>query len=106
MSETPEGLQNPDPADLVRLATWTMPFGRYKGQTLIDLPEPYVVWFSNNGYPKGKLGHLMRQLYDIKANGLEPVVKEAARRVLGNSADQNEERWEEDGGDPGAACQP
>ena len=48
-----------------------MPFGRYKGTVLIDLPEPYVVWFYNQGLPQGELGRLMAELYEIKLNGLE-----------------------------------
>ena len=48
-----------------------MPFGKYKGYALIDLPEPYVVWFHNEGFPNGELGRLLAQLYEIKVNGLE-----------------------------------
>lgn len=51
-----------------------MPFGRYKGTRLIDLPEPYVVWFRNRGYPRGRLGELLATLYEIKTNGLEPLL--------------------------------
>lgn len=51
-----------------------MPFGRYEGRLLVDLPEPYVVWFHKNGYPKGTLGSLLRDLYEIKVNGLEPLL--------------------------------
>jgi uncharacterized protein (DUF3820 family) len=58
--------------DLLReLASSRMPFGRYKGRLLIDLPEPYVVWFAGKGFPRGRLGMLMRSLYEIKVNGLE-----------------------------------
>jgi uncharacterized protein (DUF3820 family) len=63
-----------NPEDLTRLANWQMPFGKYKGTVLVDLPEPYVVWFVNHGVPKGKLGELMRTLYVIKANGLEDLL--------------------------------
>jgi len=63
-----------NPEDLVRLANWRMPFGKYKGTVLVDLPEPYVVWFFNKGLPKGKLGELMQTLYVIKVNGLEPLL--------------------------------
>ncbi|MBI2520818.1 MAG: DUF3820 family protein [Bdellovibrio sp.] len=59
------------PEDLIKLATMPMPFGRYKGQLLIDLPEPYVIWFYNQGLPKSELGRLLAQLYEIKVNGLE-----------------------------------
>jgi uncharacterized protein (DUF3820 family) len=48
-----------------------MPFGRYAGRLLIDLPEPYVVWFAREGFPEGKLGDQLRAVYEIKVNGLE-----------------------------------
>ena len=56
---------------LIELAEMRMPFGKYKGCRLIDLPEPYVVWFSQNGFPRGKLGEMLSIVYEIKANGLE-----------------------------------
>ncbi|WP_053335868.1 DUF3820 family protein [Bacteriovorax sp. DB6_IX] len=52
-----------------------MPFGKYSGRALIDLPEHYVVWFYNKGLPKGELGELMGWLYEIKLNGLESLVR-------------------------------
>ena len=55
-----------------------MPFGRFKGRPLIDLPEPYVVWFHNQGFPKGHLGELLGLLYEIKVNGLESLVRPLA----------------------------
>ncbi len=61
----------PDPAILLELAQMKMPFGKYKGRKLIDLPEPYVVWFSQKGFPNGKLGDMLRTVYEIKVNGLE-----------------------------------
>ena len=48
-----------------------MPFGKYSGRLLIDLPEPYVVWFAQQGFPKGKLGEQLATIYEIKVNGLE-----------------------------------
>ena len=60
--------------DLEKLATTTMPFGKHRGVTLIDLPEPYVVWFYTKGLPEGKLGELLGLLYEIKLNGLESLV--------------------------------
>jgi uncharacterized protein (DUF3820 family) len=60
--------------ELQLLASTTMPFGKYKGTPLIDLPETYVVWFHGQGFPEGKLGHLLGLLYEIKLNGLEHLV--------------------------------
>ena len=60
---------------LLELATVEMPFGRYKGRVLCDLPEPYLVWFHRNGFPAGKLGRLLAALYEIKLNGLEYLIK-------------------------------
>ncbi|MBI5443066.1 MAG: DUF3820 family protein [Deltaproteobacteria bacterium] len=48
-----------------------MPFGKYAGRRLVDLPEPYLVWFAQQGFPKGKLGRLLELAYEIKLNGLE-----------------------------------
>ena len=61
----------PDQELLVELARTRMPFGRYRGLLLIDLPEPYVVWFRRQGFPRGRLGDLFGLLYEVKANGLE-----------------------------------
>jgi uncharacterized protein (DUF3820 family) len=60
--------------DLQKLATKVMPFGKYQGTLLIDLPETYVVWFYNKGLPEGELGTLLGLLYEIKLNGLEHLV--------------------------------
>ena len=56
---------------LLKFATVKMPFGKYAGRLLIDLPEPYVVWFKQKGFPKGQLGEMLGLLYEIKVNGLE-----------------------------------
>jgi uncharacterized protein (DUF3820 family) len=53
-----------------------MPFGKYKGVRLVDLPEPYLVWFSRKGFPEGKLGEMLQTVYGIKLNGLEYLFKE------------------------------
>ncbi|OFZ22960.1 MAG: hypothetical protein A2202_01640 [Bdellovibrionales bacterium RIFOXYA1_FULL_36_14] len=57
--------------ELNQLAKMQMPFGKYKGTPLIDLPESYVIWFYQKGLPNGKLGSLLGLLYEIKVNGLE-----------------------------------
>ena len=80
----------PDSQKLLELANYRMPFGKYKGQRLIDLPEPYVVWFSRQGFPKGKLGRLLEEVYCIKANGLEHLfdpLRDSPRRGSTGSAD-------------------
>ena len=64
----------PDPQLLVEIARTRMPFGRYEGRLLIDLPEPYVVWFANRGFPAGRLGLQLATLYEIKRNGLEKLI--------------------------------
>jgi len=61
----------PDPHILLELANTKMPYGKYAGRFLIDLPEPYLVWFYQQGFPKGKLGEQLQFLYEIKLNGLE-----------------------------------
>ena len=65
----------PDPAVLVKLAKTQMPFGKYKGRLLIDLPRPYVIWFAKKGFPEGELGQMLKILYEVKSNGLEYLFK-------------------------------
>ena len=67
--------QSPQAEQLLKLARYRMPFGKYQGQLLIDLPEPYVVWFGKQGFPKGELGVMLGLLYEIKLNGLEYLFK-------------------------------
>ena len=73
MNEKNESI--PDAAVLLKLAKMRMPFGKYKDRRLIDLPEPYVVWFSQKGFPTGELGDMLRMVYEIKINGLEYLFK-------------------------------
>jgi len=65
----------PDKKALIELAHYKMPFGKYKGQYLVDIPEYYYTWFGQRGFPKGKLGTMMQQMHDIKVNGLEEIIK-------------------------------
>ncbi len=51
-----------------------MPFGKYKGSNLINIPEPYLVWFAREGFPESKLGELLQLTLEIKINGLEKLV--------------------------------
>ena len=64
-----------DHQELIELVNFEMPFGRFKGRKLIDLPEPYVVWFKNEGFPIGKLGTRLAIMYEIKLNGLEAMLR-------------------------------
>lgn len=64
-----------NPKILIELANTTMPYGRYQGVRLCDLPEPYVVWYHTKGFPKGHLGDLLGTLYEIKVNGLEHLLE-------------------------------
>lgn len=61
--------------EVIAAAGLRMPFGKFEGTRLIDLPEPYVVWFKQQGFPKGKLGQQMALIYEIKANGLEKLIR-------------------------------
>ncbi|HQJ75974.1 MAG TPA: DUF3820 family protein [Bacteroidota bacterium] len=60
---------------LKKIVTTKMPYGKFKGKLLCDLPEPYLVWYHNKGFPKGELGMLLNTLYEIKLNGLEYLLK-------------------------------
>lgn len=60
---------------LIKLAHTKMPFGKYKGRYLIDLPEFYVVWYHQKGFPKGELGQQLQLVYELKLNGLEHLVR-------------------------------
>lgn len=62
-----------DPTLLLELAEARMPYGKYKGRRLLDLPEPYVVWLGQKGFPEGKLGRQLGVVYEIKVNGLESL---------------------------------
>jgi uncharacterized protein len=62
---------SPDPQLLLELVKMQMPFGRYKGTVLCNLPVTYLEWFSRKGFPDGKLGMLLQTMYEIKSNGLE-----------------------------------
>lgn len=64
-----------EPQMLVDLVRIRMPYGKYKNRVLCDLPEPYLVWFHQNGFPPGKIGVLLSALYEIKLNGLEYLLK-------------------------------
>ncbi len=66
--------------ELIELANARMPFGKYDGKLLIELPENYLVWYQSKGFPKGKLGNQLAQMMEIKLNGLEKLIYPLVRR--------------------------
>lgn len=58
------------PEDLQRLVSMTMPFGKYKGRLLADLPGNYLNWFAREGFPPGEIGRLLALMQEIDHNGL------------------------------------
>lgn len=67
--------EKPDSEILLQLLTMEMPFGKYKGTLLCDLPVAYLEWFQRKGFPNGKLGVLLATIYEIKLNGLDKLLK-------------------------------
>lgn len=65
----------PDGTLLIELVRMRMPFGKYKGTILCNLPVSYLEWFAKKGFPQGKLGMLLATIYEIKINGLEDLLK-------------------------------
>lgn len=65
----------PDSEVLLTIVRMSMPFGKYKGTTLCNLPVSYLEWFAEEGFPQGKLGLLMATVYEIKINGLDYLLK-------------------------------
>ncbi|MCC2615234.1 DUF3820 family protein [Aestuariibacter halophilus] len=64
-----------DPQQLKQAVNATMPFGKYAGRRLLELPEPYLVWFHQQGFPGGLLGEQLALMYEIKCNGLEGMLR-------------------------------
>tara|TARA_R110000868_G_C10931908_1_gene766443 strand:+ start:1204 stop:1416 length:213 start_codon:yes stop_codon:yes gene_type:complete len=63
-----------DNALLIEAINQTMPFGKYAGRKLLHLPEPYLVWFQQKGFPPNKLGQQLALMYEVKLNGLESLL--------------------------------
>jgi len=68
-----------DNKDLLEAINQVMPYGKYKGQQLLDLPEPYLVWYHSKGFPQGKLGAQLALIYEVKLNGLEGMLRRFQR---------------------------
>mgnify|MGYP001163660879 FL=1 len=68
------------PEDLERLVTQTMPYGKYKGRLIADLPGNYLNWFARVGFPPGSLGQLLELMHEIDHNGLSALLEPLRRR--------------------------
>ncbi len=68
-------MNNANREELVKLANTIMPFGKFKGSLLVNLPEPYLVWMNKNGFPESKIGKQLQLMYEIKVNGLESLLR-------------------------------
>ena len=67
--------KSPDSDILKKLVTEKMPYGKFKGVKIINIPEFYLVWHHRQGFPKGKLGILLSTMYEIRLNGLEYLLE-------------------------------
>ena len=70
----PPDMQAKARVDMEKLAAMTIPFGKCKGRRVIDLPEEYLLWFKQKGFPKGELGRIMQLALELKINGLEGLI--------------------------------
>ena len=75
-------MQDATKVALIELALYKMPFGKYKDEYLVDIPEYYFTWFKQKGFPQGKLGFMMRQMHEIKINGLEALIHTIKKQHL------------------------
>jgi len=65
----------PDPTLVLKLLDTPMPFGKYQGRMIIDLPEDYLLWFQRKGFPSGEIGHLLQLALEIDISGSINLVK-------------------------------
>lgn len=70
-------MQNPD---LEHLVTVTMPFGKYKGRLIADLPGPYLNWLAREGFPRGEIGRQLALMHEIDHNGLRDLLEPLRKR--------------------------
>lgn len=67
------------PDDLLLLVSREMPFGKYQGRLICDLPGPYLAWFARNGFPPGEIGRLLALMHEIDHNGLRALLEPLRR---------------------------
>jgi len=68
------------PEDLQLLVTREMPFGKYKGRLIADLPGNYLAWFAREGFPKNEIGRLLALMLEIDHNGLSALLQPLRKR--------------------------
>lgn len=66
--------------DLQRLVTVTMPYGKYQGRLIADLPGPYLAWYARKGLPSGDLGTLLALAFELDHNGLKSLLDPLRKR--------------------------
>lgn len=81
-----------DPRDLELLVTRTMPFGKYKGRLIADLPGHYLNWFAREGFPSGELGHLLALMQELDHNGLSSLLAPLRNKFRNENAGQKARR--------------
>lgn len=69
-----------DPVFLLNCSTTKMPFGKFSGRYLSDLPEEYLLWFEDKGFPNGKLGKMMAFVLELKKEGCEHLLKTVRKK--------------------------
>jgi len=75
----------PDSKILIEMVQTKMPFGKYKGVLISDLPVSYLEWMHNKGFPVGKIGMLMASVYEIKINGLGFIIAKVKSSLINKS---------------------
>ena len=73
---------------LREIITNPMPYGKYKGTIIADLPVYYLEWFSTQGFPKGKLGMLLSTVFEIKTNGLQEII-DNLKQMMGDGGEES-----------------
>lgn len=73
---------------LREIITTPMPYGKYKGIIIADLPVYYLEWFSTQGFPKGKLGMLLSTVFEIKTNGLQEII-DNLKQMMGDGSEES-----------------
>lgn len=61
--------------DFAKLSSWRMPFGKYQGRLLVDLPDEYLLWFRQRGFPAGELGRILQLALELKVEGLDGLCR-------------------------------